>query len=61
VFEEVFVVCPGCRDEFSDFVRLSFNLGTGERWAPEEIEEQSTASCPVCGERVRVDGLIAAD
>ena len=55
---EVSVECPKCGEEFRDWIRNSINLGLGESWTEEEIDEQFSVRCPQCGHREFTGGLI---
>ncbi len=52
------VACPRCGREYETWHRASFNLGMGEEWTPEEIEAQTTGTCPQCGHKVRLTALV---
>lgn len=52
------VECPACGTRYEDDWRPSINLGLGEEWTPEEIEEATSATCPECGRRVALDALV---
>ncbi len=58
--EKVEVACPACGARFSTWYRPSINLGLGEEWSPEELEEATTATCPECGHREPLGSLIVS-
>jgi hypothetical protein len=45
----VTVRCTACRRTFRDFYRPSINLGLGESWTDEDIEQAITVRCSHCG------------
>lgn len=52
------VVCPRCGRPFTGYYRPSINLGLGEKWTDEEIEEATTIRCAGCDLRMAPDTLI---
>jgi hypothetical protein len=56
--EQITVRCHGCNTVYKDWRRASINLSLGEDFPDEYIEECGTATCPACGLRVNLGGLI---
>lgn len=54
----VTVRCPRCSTVFETFYRASINLSLGEEWSEEEIEEASTAKCPMCATVTALDAIV---
>jgi hypothetical protein len=53
--------CPSCGARVEGWYRPSINLGLGESWTEEEIEEATTLRCDGCGERFAPGSLIVGE
>jgi hypothetical protein len=55
--EQITVRCP-CGSVYEDWRRASVNLSLGEDFPEEYLDECSSATCPECGLRVDLGGLV---
>ncbi len=55
--ENITIRCPKCGEVYEDWYRASVNLELDD-FDDEYLEECSTATCPACGHKVRIDVLI---
>jgi DNA-directed RNA polymerase subunit RPC12/RpoP len=54
--KDITVQCPKCEHTYQDWYRPSINLSLDD-FDDEYIEKASTASCPSCGHKVRLNVL----
>jgi hypothetical protein len=52
------VTCPACGEEFATSYRPSINLGLGETWTEQELDDASSATCTRCGHRAPLGTLV---
>lgn len=57
--EEILVRCPECSHVYEDWYRASLNL-TLESFSDDYMEKASTATCPKCGHKVELGGLVVS-
>ena len=55
--EQIEVLCPGCKKRYQDWWRASSNLGL-DNFDEEYLEKASTATCPDCGLKVKLDTMV---
>jgi hypothetical protein len=56
--EQITVRCPGCGLVYEDWRRASINLSLGEDFPDDYLDECMSATCPECGQRVDLGGLV---
>jgi predicted RNA-binding Zn-ribbon protein involved in translation (DUF1610 family) len=52
------VRCPGCGDVYETQFRGSINLDLDPEMDEAYIEEMTTGTCPSCGRKVNLGGLV---
>jgi endogenous inhibitor of DNA gyrase (YacG/DUF329 family) len=55
--EQIDVECPGCGKTYRDWHRPSFNFNLGVTYYDEYLDRATSATCPHCGLKVKIETL----